>query len=260
MQSTPWPQRLESTLLRAAIWALVGVIFGFIFVVLVEFLRDHLPFMAAILVGAVGASALTALFYGSMRLTVMVANLTFVAMLLVTWQSGGQVSLNMLVLAGALVGLPVGALYGRTDKLSRVFCADAKIIAGAFAGAVGGLLVFVIGLVSPDWAASRAAWVIAPTSALVYVTAAHWFVRRCRGVLPPTGDGALVGVGVGAMTGLLFMIMAGSLDPSLLDSDTMRAFATRVEHAWGVTVIACGLVCAVVGVARALLDVPWYDL
>lgn len=260
MQSTPWPQRLESTLLRAAIWALVGVIFGFIFVVFIEYLRSHVPPWLAMLAGSVGAAALTSLCYGSMRLTVMVANLTFVAMLLVTWLAGSHLTLESLVWVGALVGLPVGSLYGLTDKRSRVFCADTKIVAGAVAGLIGGAAALLIVWMVPGHIAHFPSAIVAPLAGLFYVSTARWFVTRCRSSLPPAGEGALVGAGVGVVTGALFMVMGGSLEPTLLDSEAMRAFTTRVADRWGGAVIASGMTCAVVGVIRGLRNVAWYDL
>ena len=58
---------------------MVGAIFGTLFVVLVEIFYVYLPVGAGLLVAAVAAAALTSLFYGSMRLTIMVEEIASIA-------------------------------------------------------------------------------------------------------------------------------------------------------------------------------------
>jgi len=249
---------LEQTALRGAIWAFVGVVFGFVFVVLTEYLQGVVPPVVQLFAATAGAAALTSLFYGSMRLSVMVANFTFIAMVVYTW-GNSELTLEPLISVGAVVGLTVGATYGWLDKKSRVFCADAKIVAGLFAGLLASGLVFLLRLfveMPYPWVAMF----IAPAATVIYVSSAYWFVDRCHGFLPPVGGGALVGLGVGSMTGLLFMIMAATLDPASLGMAFHQSFVERVQDVWANTVGSAAGVCFAVGVLRSLCKVPWYNL
>jgi hypothetical protein len=245
--------------LRGVVWALVGVIFGFLFVLLLEFVRIFVEPPYVFAVAAIGGAALTALFYGSMRLTVLVANFTFVAMLGYVWQAGTPLVIEPLVFIGAGVGLAVGALYGLKDKRSRVYCAEAKIIAGAVSGILGGVLATGLAWLLPAIPVGAVAMVVAPVSVLAYVRLSGWFISRCQHFLPPFVDGAVVGLGVGSVTGLLFLIMAGTLDPKLLAGAELRAFVGRFEAGWGLAVLGCALVCFPIGAVRAWLGIPWYD-
>ena len=259
MQQTTQPSLQQEILLRGGVWALVGVIFAFLFVLLLEFARVFVDPPYAFAAAAIGGAALTALFYGSMRLTVLVANFTFIAMLAYVWQAGAPLGVEPLVVVGAGIGLAVGTLYGLKDKRSRVFCAEAKIIAGAVAGIVGGILAALLAWLVPGIAISVVAMLVAPVSVLAYIRLSGWFISRCQHLLPPFVDGAVVGLGVGSVTGLLFLIMAGTLDPNLLAGEELRGFVDRFEAGWGMTVVGCALVCFVIGAVRAWLGIPWYD-
>lgn len=255
----PRTQQLEQTLLRGAIWAFVGVVFGFIFVVLAAYLQGFASPYFQLLGAAAGAAGLTALFYGSLRLTVMVANFTFIAMVFYTW-GNAQLTLEPLIYIGGLVGLVVGAVYGAKDKRSRVFCAEAKIVAGLFSGSLASLLGLLAGLFVDGPALPWVGIIVAPAATLIYVSLAYWFVDRCHRFLPPVLDGALVGLGVGSATGLLFMIMAGTLDPELLGMPYHQALVERVQSTWSGVVTGAAVVCCAVGVLRAVLKVRWYNL
>jgi hypothetical protein len=259
MQQTKRLSLQQEIALRGAVWALVGVIFGFLFILLLEFVRIFVEPPYGFALAAIGGAALTALFYGSMRLTVLVANFTFIGMLVYVWQGGTPLVVEPLVFVGAGVGLAVGALYGLKDKRSRVYCAEAKIIAGAVSGIVGGALAVSLAWLFPAIAPSVVGMAVAPVSVLAYVRLSGWFISRCQHFLPPFVDGAVVGLGVGSVTGLLFLIMAGTLDPNLLAGAELRAFVGRVEAAWGLTVLGCALVCFPIGAVRAWLGIPWYD-
>lgn len=259
MQHTKRLSLQQEIALRGAVWALVGVIFGFLFILLLEFVRIFVEPPYGFALAAIGGAALTALFYGSMRLTVLVANLTFIGMLAYVWQGGTPLVVEPLVFVGAGVGLVVGTLYGLKDKRSRVYCAEAKIIAGAVSGIVGGALAVGLAWLFPAIAPSVVGMAVAPVSVLAYVRLSGWFISRCQHFLPPFVDGAVVGLGVGSVTGLLFLIMAGTLDPNLLAGAELRAFVGRFEAAWGMTVLGCALVCFPIGAVRAWLGIPWYD-
>jgi len=260
MQAVESNRHVEATAFRGLVWALVGVIFALVFVVATEALRVTLASPYHLLVAAIAAAALTALFYGSMRLTVMTANFTFIAMLVYTWASQGLLALEPLVFVGGCVGVIVGTLYGWHDKKSRIFCAEAKIVAGIVAGLLAGLLAIVLTHFLPSMGYPWLTMIVAPSATLIYVTVAQWFVRRCHHWLPAVANGAIVGLGVGAVTGLFFMVMAGTLDSNLLASEALRAFVGRVETHWLGAVFGCAAVNFLVGAARSVMKVPWYNL
>lgn len=260
MQATESTNPVEEAAFRGLVWALVGVIFAMVFVVATEALRTVAEAPLHILFAAIGAAALTALFYGSMRLTVMTANFTFIAMLVYTWASHGLLSLEPLILVGGLVGIIVGTVYGWHDKKSRVFCAEAKVVAGVISGLLAGVIAILLTLAMPGLSIPWLTVVVAPVGTLIYVTVAHWFVRRCQHWLPAIANGAIVGLGVGAVTGLFFMVMAGTLDADLLASEDLRAFVGRVEGYWLNAVFGCAAVNFVVGALRSVMKVPWYNL
>jgi hypothetical protein len=237
---------------------MVGVIFGTLFVVLAEIFHLYLPASYALLLSIVGAAALTSLFYGSLRLAVMVANFTFVATLVYTWQGAPHLGLEPLVFVGAGIGLAVGTAYGLHDNRSRVYCADAKIVAGAFAGLLGGIVALVGVLLVDGVSYSWLAMAVAPVALLIYVSTAGWFIKRCHHLLPAAGDGAVVGLGVGTVTGLVFLILAATLDPQSLGTAELARYVGRVEEVWMATVAGCALACFPIGAARSLLRVPWY--
>lgn len=254
--TTKFPQ-LEEAILRGAIWAFVGVIFGFVFVVLAEFLREMLSPQFRIPIAIIGAAVLTAVFYGSMRLTVMVANFTFIAMVVYTW-GNPQPTLEPLILVGGGIGLVVGAIYGLKDKHSRVFCADAKIVAGLYAGVLASVLAYLLTLLLQEAAYPWAAIIAAPIAILIYIASAHWFIKRCHHWIPPAGDGAIVGCGVGAATGLMFTIMAATLDPDLLQMNHHQVVVEGVQHFWLQTVFGTAAICFAIGVLRTVFKVRWY--
>lgn len=260
MQQSYQVSALEDVVIRGITWAFIGVIFGSLFVALNEFLQGQMPPHAGLLLAIVTAAAITSLFYGSMRLTVMVANFTFVAMLVYVWQGADMLSLQPLIFVGGGVGIAVGAAYGLKDKASRVFCAEAKIIAGTVAGLLCGTLAVVMSHFWGKLPVSTIAMIVAPLGVLAYVQMAKWFISRCHRLLPAVVDGTLVGLGVGTITGLVFVIMAGTLDPELIESAFLRDFVQRVGEHWAITVVGCAAVCFPVGALRSLMKVPWYNL
>ena len=257
-QNSRW-MHLEQTVMRGAIWAFVGVVFGFIFVVLSVYLEERISTPLLLLGATAGAGGLTALFYGSMRLSVMVANFVFIAMVFYTW-GNAQLTLEPLMYIGGIVGLVVGAIYGAKDKKSRVYCAEAKVVAGIFAGVLASTLGMLLAMFVDVPVTTWAAMVVGPVGALIYVSSASWFVDRCHRFLPPVVDGALVGLGVGSTTGLLFMFMAGSLDQGLLATPYHVSLVERVQATWMVAVSGAAAACFLVGVLRSLFRVRWYNL
>lgn len=251
--------------IRGLVWLFVGVIYGFLFVSIAEILRDFVSSPLNILAATVGASALTALFYGSVRLVALIANIVFVATLLffLFGPDPGYFSPLELVGIAAFLGLTVGAVYGRLDHKSRIFCADAKVICGLFTGIVtaliAGLVMFLVGdankIVYP-WLVM----LLAPIAGAIYVGTACWFVHHLQNLLPPIGDGALVGLGVGATTGGLFLVIVGAVNPDFIGHREALASLERIHEVLGVTLLSSAASCFLLGGIRAARKMAWYKL
>lgn len=257
---------IESLLLRGLLWAFVGTVYGFVFTVSAEALRTLLPAPFPPLIAAILAAGLTALVYGSMRLAVIIANILFVGTLLyllLVGDSGDSPGIAVLTLLGAAIGLAVGAFYGLRDKCSRVCLADGKAIAGLFAGAATVLPAWLAMVLGSTPHGAFPLWLpmlLAPLAGVIYVSTAHWFVARLHQLLPPVGDGALVGGSVGAVTGLLFVVLAGSFDPHFIGGAATADYLQQVHAALGSVIPGCAISCFLLGGARCLLKIRWYDL
>jgi len=251
--------------LRGLVWVFIGIVYGFIFVAVAESSRNLLGTPFNFMLATVAASALTALFYGSMRLVVMIANVLLVTTLLFLMfgKDSGYFTLELLILIPAALGMLIGAGYGWRDHGSRVCCADAKIVAGLFAGAVSlfpALLVLAIYGKSDQVIYPWLIMLVAPTAALLYVTTACWFVKHLHNLLPPIGDGAVVGLGVGTITGLLFVVIAATFEPDVTGHGRPLLFIENIHNVLGVSLLGAAGSCFAVGIARALLKVEWYRL
>ena len=252
--------QFKETLLRGIIWAFVGAIYGLLFVILNEYLREFTPTALRILLASIGAAALTALFYGSMRLVVIVANVVFIGTLIYIALTTFKASLESLVLLGSTLGFVTGMLYGWGEPGSHIFRADGKILAGLFSGTLAMPLLLIPALWFDEIPYPWSVVVLTPLVVLIYVSVAYWFVDRCCNLLPPIGDGALVGLGVGGVTGMLFMIMAGQLSPELLGLERHIPFISRIHAEAPVAMLGAACSSFVTGIGRGLLQVRWYDL
>lgn len=249
-------------LLRSLAWVFAGIAFGFIFVVSGEVLRGAVGDPWRMALATVIASAMTSLAYGSMRLTVIVANVMLGVLVLYFAfdDQPGQLSLVSIMLASAGIGALVGGVYGWRETRSHVWCADAKIVAGLVAGLAPALLALLL----PSFGLNEAALhpeivaILAPLAGVVYVMRAGWFVAHCHRLLPRVGDGILVGMGVGVVTGLLFLVMAGIFGIDM--GSELSAFFTHVDARLGATLLWSAGGCLVLGLARSFMRVPWYNL
>lgn len=193
------------------IWAYMGVIFGIVFVGLVRFFEQvpwpvlpEIP--AAALSGAIGA-----VFYGSMQLTVFAAMAgTLASFGFLALASGPVHPLHMLG-ASALGGLLVGAAYGLKFKSSRVYRADAKIVAGLCAGIISSALLSLLFILTgrlPIWAT---AMMLCGATGFIYSLIVRGLIRHLHDLLPPAGDGAVAGAGVAGFVGLMIWVMVAEL-------------------------------------------------
>jgi len=258
-----FPKTVDSTLteslMRGAIWALVGIIFGFIFVVLHAYFHDPGRLCLCYLYANVAAGALGALVYGSLRLSVIVASNALVVIigyfLIVTPESQGPV---MLMLLGGGTGMIIGAIYAIQVSDSRVFRAEAKIIAGAIAGLLASPLALLpslwVGPIPFPWLTA----ILCPATGLIYVSIAPRMVQRCCHFLPRTADGAVVGAGVGGTMGLLFWIMAGTIDRGV--APEYAAFVAGIADHWPLAVVGASVAAFIGGIVRSVVGAQWYDL
>ncbi len=250
---------------RGLAWIFVGVIYAFIFVAVAESTRTVIGSPANFLLAALAASTLTALFYGSMRLVVLIANVILIATLLflLLGRDSGWLTLPLLILIPALLGMLIGAVYGWRDRRSNVCCADAKTVAGLFTGALTALLAALVFALFGSSDSLVYPWLVmclAPLAGALYVSTACWFVQRLENLLPPIGDGALVGLGVGAITGLLFVVIATNFEPDITGHGQPLSFIANLHQVLGPTLLGTAASCFALGVARALLRLPWYRL
>jgi hypothetical protein len=251
------PQPLEEALLRAFIWAYAGGIFGAVFLGLerlIGLLQWPLPpqVPAAALAGGVSA-----LFYGSMRLAVL-------ATLAATLSALGYLVLmeppiHPLILAGTagMAGAILGGAYGLSVEGSRVFRADAKTLAGLTGGLAAAVVMAVLLLLVGDLPLWLTTAILCPVTGLVYVTLASQFARRFQHLMPPLGDGILVGVGVGSCVGLAIWVVAGGFHAQLVGpfADITRDLVERAPAACGGAILGAALA----GFIGGLLGRDWPD-
>ena len=248
---------LIEALIRGAVWALVGVIYGFLLVVLLHALPvDRFPYLGYP-IAVIAASALGALLYGSMRLTVMVSIYAAIAVAIAFVSVPGQRTLVVLISTGAVIGLVAGMLYGRYVLGSRVYRADAKLLAGIFAGAIASISALIPALLFEPLPNFLLAMILCPLTGMLYMAVLPWFVHRFSDLLPPVADGALVGTGAGGLMGLLFAIMVGTLHGYLPEDEELQVMA--ILSAWPAASAGGALGAFLVGAGGAFLRVPWRD-
>ena len=264
--SPPDTDRIKDAALRGSVWAFVGLFFGLIFV-LSSFLLaqwewpfDH-RLVAGVIAGTVGA-----LIYSSIRLAVIVAVAVAMLSVLHFIVAGRAVGpLEMVALALPL-GAVIGALYGRYQvrsdcfgpNCSRIYRADAKGVAGLLAGCGASLglfaLVAVTGTTPP--LGLLVALLCIGTGAL-YLQLLPFCLRRFTDLLPPMGDGMLVGAGTATFFSLLMFVLVGGVDMEAVGRFKPLADAVleSLPEAVGGGALGAGLTGFVRGMQRA----AWND-
>jgi hypothetical protein len=259
-QSTPviQQQRIREALIRGAIWAFIGLLYAMLFVFLAAFASFwQLPIDPNLFAGVL-AGTLGALIYSSMRLAVLMTTIISPISIFYFILSDRPVDLLMLVLLVSVVGAVVGALYGVFSMGSRVNRADAKTLAGFCAGWLVSLVyLLVINLTAPVSITTIVA-LLCPLTGIVYVAFVPGFIRLYDNLLPPVGDGLMVGVGVSGFIALSLFVMIGSID-----SDVAGSFSPVLEviHQNLPGAVTGGILGAgLAGVASGLLLTRWQDL
>lgn len=250
--------RLREALIRGAIWAFVGLLYAMLFVFFSVFsgywkLPAEPYFVALLLSGTIGA-----IIYSSMRLAVFMAGLLFPISILYFTLNEGHITLTTVLTILLPAGIIIGGLYSFFDRNSRIDCADAKSLAGFSVGCFLGLGY----LLGKPWLSSLSLpWLIAiacPLTGMFYVTVVPTFIRLYRNLLPPVGDGALVGGFVAIFIAFCSFIMASSIDNSMAGTlvPEVEQVLERLPSAMLGGLLGAGLA----GVVSGLMLREWQDL
>ena len=249
----------RSVLARIGVWMLLSTIYGFLFTCLSTALPvETRGITIGLVVPATAAAAWVALIYGSMRLTVLGGLYAMIAVILCFLFEGAPAILRDLLIAGGFTGAGVGALYGIRVRDSRVFRADAKTLAGACAGLLASSAVALPAALGTALPLPLQTLILCPLTGLLYLGVAPGCVARFSRLLPRVGDGILVGMAAGALMGLAFWVMAGTLGGNLSLPD--QGFVDGLLVAWPGATGAAALGGLMVALGRAALRIRWYDL
>ncbi|MCU7845439.1 MAG: hypothetical protein KZQ93_16550 [Candidatus Thiodiazotropha sp. (ex Monitilora ramsayi)] len=250
--------RIREALIRGAIWAFIGLLYAMLFIFFVA-LADYwqLPanpvFLAGILAGTFGA-----LIYSSMRLAVLmtaiISPVSIFYFILASW----PINLLFLLLTVSVVGAVIGALYGVFSLGSRVHRADAKTLAGFSAGWLASLGYLLISTLIEDVSLSTIVAFMCPMTGILYVWMVPSFVKHYDDLLPPIGDGLMVGVGVAGFVALTFFVMISSVDSQV--AGPLISVLEQVQQTLPKAVIGGILGGGLAGVASGLLLTGWQDL
>ena len=251
-------QRLIEALIRGAIWAFIGLLYAMLFVFLAAF-ADHwqLPIDPNLFAGVL-AGTLGALIYSSMRLAVLMTTIISPISIFYFILSDHPVDLLFLVVLVSAVGAVVGALYGIFSMGSRVNRADAKTLAGFSAGWLASLTYLLVVNLTAPISISIIVALLCPLTGILYVALVPGFIKLYDNLLPPVGDGLMVGVGVSGFIALCFFVMISTIDDSVAGP---LSAALEVIHANLPGAIMGGIVGAgLAGIASGLLLTDWQDL
>ncbi|MES9993580.1 MAG: hypothetical protein ABW098_16640 [Candidatus Thiodiazotropha sp.] len=250
--------RLVEALIRGAIWAFIGLLYAMLFVFLAAF-ADHwqLPVNSS-LFAAVLAGTLGALIYSSMRLAVLMTTIISPISIFYFILSDPPLDLLWLLVLVSVAGAVVGALYGMFSMGSRVNRADAKTLAGFCAGWLAALVYLLIVSATDTISISITVALLCPLTGILYVAIVPGFIKLYDNLLPPLGDGLMVGVGVSGFIALSLFVMIGTIDESVAGpmADALKVIHQNLPGAVAGGVIGAGLA----GIASGLLLTDWQDL
>lgn len=250
--------RVKEALIRGAIWAFIGLLYAMIFIFFVALAEDwQLPinpvFLAGILAGTLGA-----LIYSSMRLavlmTIIISPFSIFYFILAEW----PVNLYYLLLIVSVIGAVIGALYGTFSMGSRIHRADAKTLAGFSAGWLSSLGYLLISALLGPVSLSTVVALMCPVTGILYVWMVPGFIKHYDNLLPPVGDGLMVGVGVSGFVALTFFVMISSIDNSVAGS--LLPILDHVQEHLSQAILGGILGGGLAGALSGLLLTEWQDL
>jgi hypothetical protein len=252
------PHRIKEALIRGAIWAFIGLLYAMLFVFFVA-LAEHwgLPVNPVFLAGILAAS-LGALIYSSMRLavlmTIIVSPICIFYFILASW----PIDLIFLLITVSLIGALIGALYGHFSTGSRVHRADAKTLAGFSAGWLASLGFLLLSALYADLSLSLVVGIMCPVTGFLYVWMVPGFIKYYDNLLPPIGDGLMVGIGVSGFVALTFFVMISSVDSDV--AGPLISALDQVQQMLPTAMIGGVLGGGFAGVVSGLLLTNWQDL
>lgn len=205
----------REALIHGAIWAFIGLLYAILFTSSAVFvqkwgLANYSYFYACIIAGAIGA-----LMYSSMRLVVFIALMLLPVCIIYFINTLGELTLVGLLKLMIPAGLLIGAIYGKFSKRSRVRFADAKSLAGLSAGFLVALFYLVLQAMIGEMPIAWVVGIMCPLTGVLYVKLIPAYIHMYHNLLPPVGDGALVGVSVAIFISLCLFVMAGTIDTNI---------------------------------------------
>lgn len=208
-------RRAQEALIRATVWAFIGSLYGMIFIFFFN-LAEYwdLPFSPLLVAGTL-AGTIAALIYSSMSLAVIMASIASMTSLIFIIANGNSVNLLSLCLTSAAVGAVVGGMYGLNVKNSRIYRADAKTLTGICSGVLVSLFFVLLVYLFPSIPLTLTVALCCLLTGTLYVLLVPIFIQRYDELLPPVGDGAMVGAGTSIFISLLFFVMISGVTPEV---------------------------------------------
>jgi hypothetical protein len=229
--------RLHDALVMGFIWAVVGVIYSIILVVMLAYFRQFDIGGIAIGLAASLAGAVGALFYGSLRLAVLATLAALIAAFgYLTALPFQAVSAMEILAVSGFAGLIVGGHYGHLMTDSRVHQATAKTLTGLYAGFVAGMPLAALTGVYGELPPALSAAVLTPLTGVLYVLALKRIIDILQGQPSPLVSGALVGGGVAGLMGIAVWAFVGIFNSTVTGGATQAvrfAWAALPEAAMG---------------------------
>ena len=250
--------RGKEALVRSVIWAFIGLLYGMLFIFFSELCREwELPvqpyFFSTVLAGTIGA-----LIYSSMRLAVLLAAIISPVCILIFTFADTPVMPGQLFLIVGPAGAVIGALYGMFVTSSRVYRADAKMLTGFAAGFLAALGYLVFARFLDELSLGLLVGIMCIVTGWTYVLFVPTFIRYHDNLLPPFGDGALVGTGVAIFLGVCFFIMTTSI--STAPEMEMLHLIQRIDASLLQAMIGGLIGGAFSGLLSGLFLTKWQDL
>lgn len=250
--------RGQEALIRALIWAFIGVLYGMLFVFLAELADEWKLPVNPIFFSGVLSAAVAALIYSSMRLAVLLAILISPVCLMFYVFTAHISHPNDLLVPLLPAGAVIGGLYGQLSKASRVHRADAKTLAGLSAGFLVALLYLTLSHLLKDLPIGFVVGIMCPLTGFLYVLFVPTFIRFHDDLLPASLDGAMVGAGVAVFLAYVFFVMTNSIDNGPLGSAT--PLIANLDELLPQAVLGGALGAGVIGLLSGLLLTNWQDL
>jgi hypothetical protein len=251
-------KRTKEALIRGTVWAFIGSLYGMIFIFFYSLSEHYSLTISSLLIAGTLAGTLAALIYSSMSLAVIIASVSSVTSLIFAVSSDGNINLLNLVLTTAIVGAIVGAWYGVYAKHSRVYRADAKTLTGISAGGLISLFIFIVNFLIPSTPLMLTIGMSCLLTGSLYVVLVPVFVQRYDEILPPVGDGAMVGAGTSVFISLLFFIMISGVTPEA--AGDLQLLTDHIRNTFLQASVGGMLGGGIAGFISGIMLKEWQDL